>query len=626
MATTEQVWIEYPELGIKIKASPASLVRANELLIGYDAISRGQWKNMAKNAYNGSSYTSIAKLKALQISAVQHDSSHRIGWYYSGLYNGQYQGCGWIAGINAFTDSIILEGAEIVMDFKFRRGQTFNVLGSGGWKYMRNGLDISDSVGTIDIDALLAENIFETDGEKTISYDNICGLPSGFTKQQGDELIVDVLHRNEPTWTLSGNDARGDYYDVQLGNGATFEALFGVHEGVVYENNISRYYGGVYYHAQTGGTYSRDIQGANYPANWTFDWQTYLNVHPDVFPLTLLSKTVRFNSVNGSYGDEIDSLLKDRNGNPLVINDGDYFEFAFSRNYCYGENDIKDLYGNNSSQYLDYGSVNWNPGTIADNTAYVSDNWSNQGTLVNVRGTFVIGADKVLIAPLGSNPDDPDDPDVPIDTPTETEYVVVSFDAETNGGTCTIVQRRLRRGSQIGVLPTAIKLSHVATGWFTQAIDGNEVHYNTTIDSNMTVYAQFVARVEEVQMRKRMFPYLGSREKHDILLQSRPTELDKALGNAMRVVVRGYFRNPQAAGEDKHLGLYVLESLDCENWQLAGWKEKRLSDAGFHDIGCETYRSTMRYMMVVLTGQLADGSHIDYIEKTGIGRYNNKLK
>lgn len=212
------------------------------------------------------------------------------------------------------------------------------------------------------------------------------------------------------------------------------------------------------------------------------------------------------------------------------------------------------------------------------------------------------------------------------DTPTTPEYVTVTFDAETNGGTCGIGMRKLRQGTRIGTLPIATKIAHVMTGWFTNADGGSEIDADTIINENIRVFAHFVVQITETTLHKRMFPYLGSMEKHDILMQTRPKELDPALGNTFRVVVRGYFRNPQENGSDKHLGLYVLGSYDYKNWQLYGWKEKRLSDAGFHDIGCETYRASMKYIMVILTGQLADGSHIDKIDMTGIGRYNNKLK
>lgn len=248
------------------------------------------------------------------------------------------------------------------------------------------------------------------------------------------------------------------------------------------------------------------------------------------------------------------------------------------------------------------------------------DDWTevNNGGL-ELRGFFVKDRDCYMLhRDSGSSGSE--------DTPTTPEYVTVTFDAETNDGTCGIGMRRLRQGTRIGSLPIASRIAHVMTGWFTNAEGGEEIDADTIINENIRVFAHFVVQITESTLRKRRFPYYGSGEKHDILMQTRPMELDPALGNTFRVVVRGYFRNPQENDSDKHLGLYVLGSYDYKNWQLYGWKEKRLSDAGFHDIGCETYRASMKYIMVILTGQLADGSHIDKIDMTGRGRYNNKLK
>ena len=61
-------------------------------------------------------------------------------------------------------------------------------------------------------------------------------------------------------------------------------------------------------------------------------------------------------------------------------------------------------------------------------------------------------------------------------------------------------------------------------------------------------------------------------------------------------------------------GLYVLGSLDGEHWKVMGGKEKRLTTDGFHDLGCETYRDNVRYLMVIMVGELDEGSHIDQLE------------
>lgn len=75
-----------------------------------------------------------------------------------------------------------------------------------------------------------------------------------------------------------------------------------------------------------------------------------------------------------------------------------------------------------------------------------------------------------------------------------------------------------------------------------------------------------------------------------------------------------------------YAGLYVFGSLDAEHWTLIGAKEKLLSYNRFHDIGCETHRVSMKYLMVVFCGNLNTDCHIDGFEITTKTKYNNKLK
>lgn len=121
----------------------------------------------------------------------------------------------------------------------------------------------------------------------------------------------------------------------------------------------------------------------------------------------------------------------------------------------------------------------------------------------------------------------------------------------------------------------------------------------------------------------RTFKYEGEDTATDCYLQTRPikTESD-VLKTTYRVALRGKF----TGWSGKYVGLYVLGSLDGEHWQVVGAKEKELSADGFKDLGCITYRTSLKYLMAVMTGKLGTDSHIDAFDITQTSKYNNKLK
>ena len=68
----------------------------------------------------------------------------------------------------------------------------------------------------------------------------------------------------------------------------------------------------------------------------------------------------------------------------------------------------------------------------------------------------------------------------------------ITWDATTNGGTCTKDTSEIPIGAPLGTLPTATKTGYVCIGWFTSA-DGSTMVKSTTIPTaNVTYYAQFV--------------------------------------------------------------------------------------------------------------------------------------
>ena len=74
----------------------------------------------------------------------------------------------------------------------------------------------------------------------------------------------------------------------------------------------------------------------------------------------------------------------------------------------------------------------------------------------------------------------------------------ITFDAETNGGTCDqepiVVPYGKTVGSVLAVLPTATKVGNEFQGWFTKPVGGDEISTETVIQYNVgSVYAQFRA-------------------------------------------------------------------------------------------------------------------------------------
>lgn len=102
-----------------------------------------------------------------------------------------------------------------------------------------------------------------------------------------------------------------------------------------------------------------------------------------------------------------------------------------------------------------------------------------------------------------------------------------------------------------------------------------------------------------------------------VVLQTRPLKLDDGtnLKHISAVVIRGRFAAYYKTGiGENHIELYVLGSLDCLHWQVLGAKSKSLQYQGFDDIGCNTYQTSVKYVMVIITGIMGEDSHIDSLE------------
>lgn len=618
-------WIEYPDLDIKIKASQAdtNYIDTSKLEVDYEG-AIPNLTSFAKEVYNGNqpSGTYTKRFQAADSFDLAHGSTATNDFRWSGFPDaGNYTGRGQVYSINSSISQLITKGTILSFSFALERGKTFNVLGRRSWHYYRNGDDISSEI-YFDAETFFANYLYANKGLYTIYWAVTGfglgslvgrGLPYDWSVEYGDYMEIDIDYRSAPVIGVTYAESYS-YYAVRLGELASRERMFTTKYGDAgyYPIKDPAYYpeGGYIGNTNTSGF------------RYSFDYASFIATHKDdadFFPLTIKQRsfeeiaegtgtykeTLSTRREYGTFTGELGSLCTFTGNRPIYK--GDKIVVTIYRDYFYGANILFPY-----SSYVEE-FTSWNRDGI---------NYS-----IEVIGEVAGGVDACLIAPLNSEEepgggDDPGNEDIP----TPVDYCTVTFDAETNGGTCYIYQYKRRKGTKIGALPVATKVAHVMTGWFKSRVAGEEITPSYIVNGDMTVYAQFSENFALQVRHKRMFPYHGSGLMHDVLMQTRPKELDPALGNTFRVVVRGYFRNPQENGSDKHLGLYVLGSYDYKNWQLYGWKEKRLSDAGFHDIGCETYRASMKYIMVILTGQLADGSHIDKIDMTGIGRYNNKLK
>lgn len=70
-------------------------------------------------------------------------------------------------------------------------------------------------------------------------------------------------------------------------------------------------------------------------------------------------------------------------------------------------------------------------------------------------------------------------------------YYIVTWDAATNGGSCSISTSQVQAGQAVGTLPTATKSGYTFNGWFTSANNGDKISASTIINGNITYYAQY---------------------------------------------------------------------------------------------------------------------------------------
>ena len=78
----------------------------------------------------------------------------------------------------------------------------------------------------------------------------------------------------------------------------------------------------------------------------------------------------------------------------------------------------------------------------------------------------------------------------------------ITWNATTNGGTCSTGTSTVTAGNAIGTLPTATKAGHTFDGWFTASTGGTQITATTVPTGNATYYAQFTPNTYTVTYNK----------------------------------------------------------------------------------------------------------------------------
>jgi hypothetical protein len=120
------------------------------------------------------------------------------------------------------------------------------------------------------------------------------------------------------------------------------------------------------------------------------------------------------------------------------------------------------------------------------------------------------------------------------------------------------------------------------------------------------------------------FPIEMEDEYVDTMVETRAIKLGtEDIKSSYRVVLRGLFLTE---GNDKHLGIYVFGSLDCENWAYIGGKEVSCRHKTIRNIGCQVERMGAKYLRVLFVGNIGKGSKIDSLEISAMRKYSNKIR
>lgn len=144
-------------------------------------------------------------------------------------------------------------------------------------------------------------------------------------------------------------------------------------------------------------------------------------------------------------------------------------------------------------------------------------------------------------------------------------------------------------------------------------------------DDNFPEETYWISGYNTDEYTIRTFTYRSREDNVDCLVQSRPIVVQQDDKSSCRVVISGYFNNTDTVTDNHWAYIVVLSSLDGENWRVIGVKGKKLS-GGFHNMGCLTERDSWKYLMVIFAGNLSTDSHIDSLDITVNGRYNNKKR
>ena len=139
--------------------------------------------------------------------------------------------------------------------------------------------------------------------------------------------------------------------------------------------------------------------------------------------------------------------------------------------YCKFVNSSGNLPSNSGS--VSAPSYSYDQLSAADAKGYVTNNTCGAGATLNVTTAGAVSAN--CAAPV---------------------YYTITWDATTNGGTCTTTTTEIESGKPIGTLPTATKSGSTFDGWYTEISGGTKISKETVVSGDATYYAHFTEQQE----------------------------------------------------------------------------------------------------------------------------------
>ena len=156
-----------------------------------------------------------------------------------------------------------------------------------------------------------------------------------------------------------------------------------------------------------------------------------------------------------------------------------------------------------SEQHMTYGT-----GAYLDPNPYTWEGRTFLGWDTSPSGSSVVYGNESWVNNLVTSPDG----EITLYAVWSINQVLVTFDAATNGGTCSEGSRHVNYGSGIASLPVATRPYYRFLGWFTAPSGGTKITQEYKFTVSTTIYAQFAidasASINVKGSWKRGIPYI----------------------------------------------------------------------------------------------------------------------